>query len=230
MVNMASSWSGWRVTLALAIAGGVALGCNAVLGITKANEVDLDAGTDAGPVDAGTPCEQYCGAIMQACTGLNQEYLDVGTCVAMCKHFEPGITGDQSGDSLACRVYHTRAATLGDPGTHCRHAGPLGGQVCGTDLCESFCSLGFALCQDILPYDGGLLGCEQQCTAANFDYREFDAGDLKFPNATGGFSEFQTGNTLNCRIYHLESAYDPTNDVARTTHCPHLAVDSTQCR
>ena len=226
MVNMTY----WKVALATAIVGGVALGCNAVLGITKANEVDLDGGIDAGPVDAGTPCEQYCTAIMQACTGVNQEYVDIGTCEAMCKHFEPGITGDQAGDSLACRAYHTRAAALGDPNFHCRHAGPLGGQVCGTDLCEAFCALGFALCQDILPYDGGQIGCEAQCTAANFDYVQVDSGDIEFPNASGGISEYLTGNTFNCRIYHLEAAYNPTSDQARTTHCPHIAVDSTQCR
>ncbi|HEY2515937.1 MAG TPA: hypothetical protein VGI39_33935 [Polyangiaceae bacterium] len=225
---MVKNMAYWKVALAAALVGGVALGCNAVLGITKANELDLDGGApDAGTADAGTPCEQYCATIMQNCTGQNLEYTDIGTCQAMCKHFETGTPGDTTQDSLACRTYHSHAAAM-DPNYHCRHAGPLGGEVCGTDLCESFCALGFALCQELLPYDGGQLGCQSACTAANFPYMQVDAGDIGYESG-GQFIEFTSGNTFNCRIYHLEAAYEPNNDQARTTHCPHIAVTSPTC-
>jgi hypothetical protein len=207
----------------------VAAGCNAVLGIDQAS-YDKNVGADSGGLseagggtpdaggDAGTPCDQYCTAIMTNCTGQNLEYIDYGTCVAMCKHFEPGLPSDTAQDSLSCRTYHANAAA-GDPNFHCRHAGPLGGGVCGTDLCAPYCALDFALCQELTPYDGGESGCHTACTAASFNYLTVDAGDLEFPS----------GDTFNCRLYHLESAYAPNNDQARTTHCPHTAVVSAKC-
>jgi hypothetical protein len=213
------AWTGRlrvRVAAALATAAALAVACNGVLGIGSA-QLDPSVGVDAG-VDAGTPCDQYCTTIMRNCTGQNLEYLDIGVCEAMCKHLEPGTATDETQDTLACRNYHANAAA-GDPDFHCRHAGPLGGLVCGTDLCAPFCLLDFDLCQELTPYDGGELGCETACTAAAFPYLTIDAGDIQFP----------TGNTFNCRLYHLESAYEPDNDQARSTHCPHTGVVSATC-
>jgi len=37
-----------------------------------------------------------------------------------------------------------------------------------------------------------------------------------------------SGNTLDCRLYHLESAY--VSDTAAITHCPHTGAVSTVCK
>jgi hypothetical protein len=206
----------------------VTCACNAVLGIDSAT-VDQSlsdggsgsssGGTSDTGADAGTPCESYCATVMANCTGTNQEYLDVGTCLAMCQHFEPGVTGDTTQDSLVCRTYHAGAAAT-DPSFHCRHAGPVGGYGCGDDPCGPYCLLDFALCGDLAsPPFPNESACRTACKA-NFTYLTADAGDISL----------SSGNTLNCRIYHLESAYEPDNPSAKKTHCPHTAVQSATCQ
>lgn len=211
----------------LAVSAFALLACNQALGIDSAT-VDPALGGAAGAAGAtggegdGT-CADYCDTIMTACTDARAEYISKDVCLAMCQHFEPGVPGDTSQDSLACRDYHAHAA-LGDPETHCRHAGPLGGGVCGSDPCAPFCTLVAALCDDETPppYANGEIDCRQACTAntngASFTY-----------HVTGGFTDLgeTDGDTLNCRLYHLESAY--AGDAAKHTHCPHTAVVSATC-
>ena len=215
-------------------------GCNGLLGITEAtvdpsiaadasgnvdatssDSATLDSGTPGTP-DTGNPytCDSYCTNIMQNCTLDNQEYLNRDVCLAMCSHFELGVAGEEEHDSLACRVYHA-AAAAGDPGVHCRHAGPTGAGHCGPQPCEAFCLLENALCggHPYDPYDGGESTCRAQCPQFTYVSAGEDAGDLTFTS----------GNTLNCRIYHLESAYDLGNPAAQTTHCPHTGVISAAC-
>jgi hypothetical protein len=210
----------WATGGAVAAAIAILAGCNAVLGIDSAS-VDPAIGSD-GQADTATgpaTCDTYCAAIMQNCTGKNQEYIRKETCVAMCQHFEPGLAGDTTGDSFACRSYHAGAAAI-DPDFHCHHAGPLGGGVCGTDPCAPYCLLDVALCNGMNPppFMNGEIGCKSECP--KFKYlTPADAGDITFT----------TGDTLNCRLYHLEAAYDPTNPTASTTHCPHTATVSAVC-
>ena len=203
---------------------GALAGCNSVLGIDEAKIdptlVDSGGGGDASDAGSGAiTCESYCTTVMANCTGANADYISIGVCKAMCVHLEPGIAGEQSGDSLACRSYHAGAASR-DPNFHCRHAGALGGGHCGDKPCNPFCLLDFALCgaQPSPPYDGGELGCKQACEGV-FQY-----------DTTAGASDIpQSGNTLNCRNYHLQVAYDPSNPSAVTTHCPHTATVSATC-
>lgn len=207
------------------------LACNGVLGITEAH-VDPSLSVDgATPQDGATvsdagadvdpyTCPAYCTAIMETCTGINQEYTTRDVCLAMCSHFELGAAGtDTTNDSLACRVYHTSSAKK-DPDYHCRHGGPTGGGHCGEKPCKAFCSLTFALCnpKGLFPYDGGELGCRTACEA--YPYITADAGDLTLE---------ESSNTLNCRIYHLESAYAVGNDIAAQEHCPHTGQVSATC-
>jgi hypothetical protein len=96
------------------------------------------SGTDAGGSDTGsgsdTPaamlsCGAYCTAITAACTGANMQYASAMECMTMCAGFPVGTPSDTSGNTLGCRTYHAGAA-VGDPATHCSHAGPSGGGVC----------------------------------------------------------------------------------------------------
>jgi hypothetical protein len=188
-----------------------AVGCNAILG--------YDAATLESPEsEAGTAlsCSSYCSTIMSTCTGTNTEYLDNQVCTSMCQVFDPGIASDTTGDSLACRIAHLAAAKA-DPATGCPQAGPTGAGACGTDPCQAFCELDLSLCstQPTPPYPNQTT-CQTDCDGFSYDA---GLGDLTQ----------SAGNTLNCRIYHLESAYDTDNPSAQSEHCPHTQVISATC-
>ncbi len=201
-----------------AIAASVVLaasGCNGVLGIEQA-VVDTTL-AEGGVINVNTAtfnCDSYCDVIAKNCTGANSEYVNRLACKEMCKHFETGRDGEQSGDSLACRVYHTNAAKL-DPDVHCRHAGPTGGGHCGDDPCKAFCLLDFAICgsRNPLPY-ASEQACRQICPQYTYAASGMGVGDLTM----------QDGPTLNCRIYHLESAVNDPD-----THCNHTTFSNVHC-
>ncbi len=200
------------VCTSLALAAPV-VGCNAILGYDAAT-LENPGVNDAGP---GTACANYCSTIMATCKGLNQEYLNTQVCTDMCQQFDPGIAGDTTQNSLACRVSHLAAAQT-DPVTGCPKAGPTGAGACGGDPCSEFCALDVALCHDqpSPPYPD-----ENTCDTACKSF-VYDAG-------LGDLAQ-SAGNTLNCRVYHLESAYDTSdNPSAESTHCPHTAVVSATC-
>jgi hypothetical protein len=209
------------LVLASVVSSLAAAGCNAVLGIGEASPEpapgDDGAVTDDGGMDGPEPntCNHYCDVIMQNCQGANQEYLSRDICMAMCPVFELGAISDSLTDTLGCRIWHANAAGPA-PQIHCPHAGPLGGQHCG-DQCEAFCNLDTSYCTGTnSAYDGG----EPTCLAACPKYMyviALDAGDLTST----------AGNTLNCRIWHLESAY--TSSMAAQYHCPHTSEHSDMC-
>jgi hypothetical protein len=217
-----------RVGAVAALGVSFMVGCNAILGIETAT-VDptlLDSG--AGDADAGNAftCKAYCATLAKNCTGIQQEYTSNDVCEAMCSHFEPGRPGEQTNDSLACRVFHANEAAK-DPNLHCSQAGPMGAGTCSSQPCSAYCSLTFTLCNPLglFPYDGGEPGCRTAC--AGFPYLiAGDAGDASGPV---GDIVFASGDTLNCRLYHLESAYEVGNPQAPITHCPHTAVQSATC-
>jgi hypothetical protein len=100
-------------------------------------------------------CEGYCQAVMGACLGDLAVYKDSTECEASCPAFELGEAGDESGNTIACRSYHSGAA-LSLPETHCAHAGPAGDGHCGKDAadgsttgnCESYCRVYSAGCSE----------------------------------------------------------------------------------
>jgi hypothetical protein len=203
--------------LALGLACASLTACNAVLGI---NEASLES--EAGAPDAGSDapeqldCNHYCDVVMANCTGANQEYLTRDICVSMCPVFELGTISDSLQDTLGCRLWHAHAAAEA-PEIHCVHAGPLGGDHCGLP-CEAFCNLDTTYCAGPnAVYDGGFRGCLEDCSAFQYSVGP-DAGDLAQ----------ESGDSLNCRLWHLESAY--ASDAAATFHCPHTAVVSSMCQ
>ena len=203
------------MSLLLAVAAACAGACNAVLGFGEAN-VDPSITTTSSQTEPLT-CDSYCTAIMANCTGDYQEYLNTNICTAMCAYFELGILNQHMDDSLACRLYHAESAKE-SPAVHCRHAGPSGGGHCGDMPCNAFCLLDTSFCTGALSaYDGGDMGCRAEC--AKYPYL-MDPG---VPDLLG------SGNTLNCRMWHLESAFDPGNPAAKSTHCPHTASTSVTC-
>jgi hypothetical protein len=178
---------------------------------------DVDSGppgdVDSGPMPMDPTCEEYCTTIEANCAMMNSQYPVAGAdCMAYCttnSHWDTGMRDATSGDTLACRLYHAGAAEM-DPATHCDHAGPSGGDTCGS-WCENLCQLAEDNCPGALNPYADTAACMTACMAYD------DSGD---PNDT-------SGDTVQCRIYHLGAA--GADMAAAMTHCPHGGVVSDVC-
>jgi hypothetical protein len=217
--------------------------CNAVLGIQEAM-LDPDGGTTARSPEASGDdgsagaalyalnCDNYCSLMSANCgpsaqNGDNTEYLtgEAGVCSTMCKVFEStsevttAVHEPATIDSLNCRVWHANAAAS-DPHTHCPHAGPLGGDLCGNDPCIPFCRMDTDFCTGnnaaYSSYEDCLSACDADGGYAGFPYEisttDNEVADLGFQSAS---------NTLNCRIYHLQNFLK----TGEAIHCTHTSRD-----
>jgi hypothetical protein len=150
---------------------------------------------------------------MQNCTGVNAEYLDNATCLAVCAKFAVGSINDTGGqDTLGCRQYHAGAAAM-NADLHCHHAGLMGAGVCSASNCAGWCEANLAQCSGANPQ---IYPDQATCVADCTGFPVADGGDNVNANTSG--------NTLNCRLYHLEAAY-----TTPMLHCPHTAPDSGTC-
>lgn len=162
-------------------------------------------GTGVDALGSTADCTAYCNTIQAACTGANAQYTSTATCVASCMHFPAGTMGATSGNSLACRAAHAQLAQ-GDPNTHCVHAGPSGGGVCGT-ACEGFCAVASAVCAADWP----TATCATDCAMVQA---------MPPYNAT-----ITSGDSIECRLYYATLATtDPT------TNCPETGQNSGACQ
>jgi hypothetical protein len=192
--------------------------CNTILGIDEASLIGGNTLPDGGTADPNS-CQAYCATMQSNCRGANQAYTSAVTCQAICATFETGVQGETSNDSLACRI--TRAKqTVTDPTTSCPKAGALATGC--TDPCTAFCAQAFALCKPTNAFQYESLGaCKAACVTWPY-IMQADAGLV-------GDLAFSTGDSLNCRLYHLQSGYDPNTPKAAEYHCPHAAGNSTKC-
>jgi hypothetical protein len=169
-----------------------------------------DAGGDTAQQQLPVTCQNYCNVVASACTGTNAEYLTNATCLDMCANMTLGTQGDMTGDTVACRQSFAQMAAA-DPATSCPSAGPTGGDVCGPNRCVSWCELDRDLCGTIAYADEP--SCETACGT--------------FPYNANGETVQLTGDTLNCRIYHIEAAYgSPDGSILQMTHCAHTSLMS----
>ena len=78
----------------------------------------------------GANCDGFCTIVQGACsTQPTPPYADKPACMAACANFATTPVYDQSvqtGNSLACRMYHATAATT-TPSPHCNHVKIAGG-------------------------------------------------------------------------------------------------------
>jgi hypothetical protein len=161
-----------------------------------------------GPDAATVSCTEYCDQIATNCSGALTQYTNLDGCLAICGSFDQGAAGAMSGNSLECRAYHAGAA-LGDPDTHCVHAGPGGAGVCG-DNCEGFCTVVLGACTGANEAYASMAECMTACDGFA-DTEAFDVSDV-------------AGDTLACRLYHASVATaDPV------THCQHTLPVSATC-
>ncbi len=206
--------------------------CNLVLGIDEATLEDStststtsstsSSGTGGAGGDGPLTCAKYCDVVNAACTAENTEYFSNEVCLTMCATFDPGMPGDTTNDSLNCRYGHALKAAA-DPVHECQKAGPLAIEC--TNPCSAFCLLDVALCppgEGLFPYASAA-----ECKTACMAYTYLVSAEQTDPTTVGDIL-FLAGNTLNCRIYHLESAIG-TASSSKTTHCPHTAADSATC-
>jgi hypothetical protein len=225
-------------TLAVAV-----VACNSVLGIDPATLATPDAGGVA--FSALDECSSYCSDMALSCPKQpDQEYIasplpDASVCGSICGALIGHVDEAQLGspvdlnatmptdNTIACRIWHAsvagkQPADSAARQTHCSHAGPLGGTMCGQDPCEVFCYLAVTICDGNRP-GATAYSSEQDC----LDSCRADAGG--YPGYRYESVESlpdldrrePAGNTLNCRMYHLEN-YLATGD---PVHCSHVAKD-----
>lgn len=165
----------------------------AACGSTGASVSD-GAASDVTP--SGPPtCAEYCTTIQAACVGPHQQYSDADDCLASCTAFTVGARGDQTGDTLGCRVTFARAAARNL--TVCPQAGPGGDGVCG-DSCGGYCDIAMKFCTDANAaklYDTRA-ACLADC-ATRMSTVKLNAGS---PNRT------DLGDDVACLLYHAQMA------------------------
>ncbi len=99
---------------------------------------------------------------------------------------------------------------MGDPVTHCPHAGPAGEGVCGAE-CESFCTLAAGLCTGANKQWPDMASCMTDCAT--------------FPTTPQYNASVTSGNSYACRLYHLTAA-----SITPSVHCPHIQKMSAVCQ
>ena len=161
-------------------------------------------------VDALPTCDDYCSAVQAACgdDGATSQYASVAACKTHCEtngKLPAGTIDDTAGNTIGCRTYHAGVAgeSAENAAIHCPHAGADGGSVCGS-YCDVYCDLAAANCSDLYA-DGA--ACQTACEGFAADGAGGDA----------------TGDSVQCRIYHLGVAGG--GDDAAAIHCPHAAAD-----
>jgi hypothetical protein len=185
-------------------------GCSSILGLE-------DAHVSTPPAEGGPPptlCDEYCDLALANCPDLTDDdgpnftlYFSRAECLATCAVFPEGNEGDDSGNSVHCRMRAARLAVeLNEPEEYCPRAGPGGNGGCGEN-CEGFCTMARAMC--LAEFDE----LQSELTDENCDAYCAELPDL------GGFDIDQdTGNSVQCRLYHASAA---TLDF--DTHCDHVA-------
>jgi hypothetical protein len=189
------------------------------LGCAKIAGIDDNVPVNPNGTNGSALCINYCDAVMTNCPDPLYVYASRDMCMGVCHQLEVagkvGNTGDQSGNTINCRLYQAQqAGSTGEKTTYCPVSGPGGNNICGSN-CEDYCTLMQLTCPDqfknsdlTIGFNGSLSICLTQCAL--------------LPVLDGGFNaDLQSGNNIDCRLYHVSAANaDPT---APQTHCPHAA-------
>jgi hypothetical protein len=191
----------FSTTGAISDVSGISYYCHlyhATVAITDTTHCAHAAAAGSGP--CGSRCENYCQIIQKNCN--TTQFADANTCMGFCATNPDGDYKDTVGNTKDCRIYHAFAGVaLSDTATHCPHAGHSGAGVCGS-YCDTYCNLALNVCNGTHQLYATPAACTSAC--AGF--------------ATTGKPGDVSGNTVQCRIYHLGAAA-ALND--RATHCPH---------
>jgi hypothetical protein len=177
-------------------------------------------------VSCGTPsCAAYCTLITQVCNGTNAQYTDEAQCLNLCPHFTLGTDDTAAAGALAtigCRTYHASAAnSTGQYSVHCPHAGPSGGNNCGT-YCDALCQLTTSVAGSV------------SCNGTNKQYNDFNDCNNTCVAAFNHSGVYQSSTvhdtdvpTTQCRIYHATVALG--SQALADQHCAHTSTTSGAC-
>jgi hypothetical protein len=160
-------------------------------------------------------CPTYCTEFLKNCSGGNNPYTNEQNCNNVCELYAKwpkGAVGSQSGNSVACRTYHSGLAGLADPGTHCRHAGPSGGDTCGS-WCDNYCQLAMANCTGQFALYPDLAACMDVCDDLPDD----------------GAVQSENSDSVQCRMIFARQA-GIEDDSSAITQCPQAAEWGPTCR
>ncbi|MDP6945160.1 MAG: hypothetical protein QF464_13510, partial [Myxococcota bacterium] len=111
------------------------------------------AGPSGGGI-CGSPCELYCSMALQSCTGSDTLYPHLEACEAACASIvDEGVFGDQSGDTVQCRISSLGVAgstTGAARSAACVAAGLMADSGCQapTPTCQTYCGTVMAACGD----------------------------------------------------------------------------------
>ena len=147
--------------------------------------IDFPIGTEG----CGTGCEIYCEEIVGRCP---EVYSDEGACRIDCAD-EPvtslneGAFGDESGNSLACRLTYLRRG-------ECSEASLIDTTACVGASCDAYCDLMLTHCEDAYPSrDNCVRSCEALPRAA--DDSDQNSVECRFKYATQASS---SGDDADC--------------------------------
>jgi len=177
--------------------------------------------SDVGARDDSPTCARYCGEVMSECVGEHALYSELRDCENHCETYagwEPGGRDAPVGNTIGCRTYHAGLALQEGPALHCPHAGPTGGNFCGS-WCENYCTLEARNCREVQ---------EEGDTSIQL-YDRFErciVACAELPDAGVVAARDQVGDSVQCRINHLLLAGQDGVNSARV-HCPHGALEPT---
>ena len=164
------------------------------------------------------PCPQYCIDIANTCTGNDLQYPSTdnsATCVHICGAIN---TLPEAGtNTIACRELNVSSAK-DETDPNAKHQDCVGAGIaainCGPSQCEAFCAADLALCTGTNAQYKSVAECVSACAlwGTSFDGQLLGS----------------TGDTLQCRTYHLElSQTGIASDLI--THCGHTGAVSAKC-
>jgi hypothetical protein len=188
----------------------------------------MDAAEAGGP---SLTCLGYCQKVLGGCTGNDAQYEGMTSCLTACALLPFGNPSDTSGDTIGCRAHYAQLATS-TPNPNCWYAGPLGYGACG-DACEAFCKFALGYCT--APGETMYMtqaACETACaTFPKIDQAATGDASLAMIDTANGYNSVgpTTGNTLDCRAYHLVDIAMTSPDLAMQ-HCPHANAMSDVCK
>jgi hypothetical protein len=148
-------------------------------------------------------CKKFCHLERIECADFPM-YESDAQCQAVCNALPRGHVGDQSENTVGCRMYHSYNALL-DPKNHCTHTGPGGDGHCvtgepDTGACESYCLLLEKACEsDFAASFTDQAACQDECVK------------LDGSAANAGYTLSAKGNNLQCRLLNVSRALsDPS--------------------
>ena len=204
--------------LALVLACGFLLAaCEQIIGLEDRKPAEPNGGGGSGGSNSGEDsalCRSYCTDALDNCSQSGGEaYLERQDCLAACA-FLPAGSNDTDRNTIMCRAKAAKdAGNAEGAATFCPAAAPGGGSPeaensCGSN-CEAYCQLYDAVCPDDQD------DCMDKCVALP------DRGTFSAAQDSLG------GDTIQCRLYHLNAAARAAragDREERNLHCDHALL------